>query len=68
MDLETDPPEATIEACLDYSGYQLVHREDDSPVPDAEPVGRVTVVAEAVNGPDQRWYLLTHTPHWDDEC
>jgi hypothetical protein len=68
MDPDATPPIATIESCLDYSDYLLVHREDDSPVPDAETTGRVSVTAEAVNGTDDRWYIATSTAHWDEPC
>jgi hypothetical protein len=68
LDPEATPPIATIESCLDYSDYILVHREDDSPVPDAGTTGRVSVTAEAVTGTDARWYIATSTAHWDEPC
>ncbi|HEY8472097.1 MAG TPA: hypothetical protein VIL37_05610 [Natronosporangium sp.] len=69
IDPEAEPPKATVESCLDYSNYQLVYREDDSPVEEAEEVGRVTITAELVQDvTDGRWYVLTNTPHWDEAC
>lgn len=69
-DIDTDPAStlATIESCLDYADYRLVHREDDTPVPDLDPVGRVTVRAEALRADDDHWYIVANTAHWDEPC
>lgn len=68
VDLDDIPPRATIESCVDYTDYELVHREDGSAVDDEEPLGRYQVTAEALYGKDERWYITTNTAHWDEPC
>ncbi len=68
VDLEAEPPVAVIEACLDYSNYLLVHREDDSRVPGVEPPGRHPVTNQAVLGTDGFWYIATSETHWTESC
>jgi hypothetical protein len=68
LDPDASPPEAIITACLDRSGYELVHREDGTPVQDAEVVGRYAVTATAWRGDDGRWYIAKTDEHWDQTC
>lgn len=68
LDLEAEPPEATIESCLDDSNYQLVRREGSSPVENTEPGGRYTVTSTASPDADGRWYVVQSTAHWDEPC
>lgn len=68
VDLDGTPPAASVESCVDYSGYQLVHRADDTPVPDAEPRGRVPSTAELIRANDDRWYISANTADWDHTC
>lgn len=68
IDLDAVPPTATIESCVDYANYQLVYREDDSPVPDAEPQGQHPETWQAILGTDDRWYIATGTTDWDETC
>jgi hypothetical protein len=68
IDQDADPPTATIESCVDYANYQLVYREDDSPVPDTEPLGRHPETWQAIRGTDDRWYIATGTTDWDETC
>jgi hypothetical protein len=68
LDPEATPPEASITACLDRSDYQLVNREDNSPVPDAVHIERYTVTATAWSGEDGRWFIAETEEHWDQTC
>jgi hypothetical protein len=68
IDRDALPSLATIESCLDYTNYQLVNREDDTPVPGAEPLGRHPVTSQAVYGTDNRWYIATSSTDWDATC
>jgi hypothetical protein len=68
LDPEATPPEATIRACLDRSGYRLVNREDNSPVPDAVHVEHYLVTATAWSDPDGRWFIAETEEHWDQTC
>jgi hypothetical protein len=68
IDQAADPPTATVESCVDYANYQLVNREDDSPVPDSEPLGRHPETWQAIHGTDGRWYIATGTTDWDETC
>ncbi|QSB15736.1 hypothetical protein JQS43_05190 [Natronosporangium hydrolyticum] len=69
---ELDPPdlptEATIDFCIDYSGYDLVNREDDSPAGDGDPLGRYPVTALFLLGTDDNWYVVGQSTDWDEEC
>lgn len=69
LELDAEPPVATIEACLDDTDYRLVYREDGSPVPDTEPGGRYSVTSTASRGSDDdRWYIVQSVAHWDEPC
>lgn len=68
LDLEAAPPEATVSSCLDDSEYRLVSRDDDEPVPDAEPGGRYTVTSTAWIGDDDQWYIVDTEEHWNEPC
>lgn len=68
LDLEADPPEATIESCLDDSGYRLVRREDGAPVERTEPGGRYSVTSTASTDATGRWFLVQSIAHWDEPC
>jgi predicted small lipoprotein YifL len=68
VDQDAEPPEATIESCLDDTNYQLVHRGDGSVVPEAEPGGRYRVTSTALLGNDDRWYIVASTAHWEESC
>jgi hypothetical protein len=68
LDTEADPPQATIESCLDDSTYQLVRREDGSPVENTEPGGTYSVTSTASTDADGRWYVVQSTAHWDEPC
>lgn len=66
--MDAEPPSATVESCVDYADYRLVHREGDSPVPGAGPLGRHPETWQAVYGTDHRWYLATGRTDWDRTC
>lgn len=68
IDMDAEPPLAVIDACVDYSSYHLVHREDDSPVSETEPAGRHPVISQAVLATDDHWYIATSEAHWDESC
>jgi hypothetical protein len=68
IDTDATPPTATIESCVDYTTYQLVYREDDSPVPDVEPQARHPGTWQAILGTDDNWYIATGTTDWDGTC
>ncbi|MPZ25992.1 MAG: hypothetical protein GEV12_05965 [Micromonosporaceae bacterium] len=68
LDLTTTPPEAIIESCLDSTNYRLVRREDNTPVPEAEPGRRYLVISKALQNTDDRWYIVETQAEWETEC
>lgn len=68
LDLEAEPPQATIESCLDDSDYRLVRRADGSPVENTEPGGRYSVTSTASPDAAGRWYVVQSIAHWDEPC
>jgi hypothetical protein len=68
LDQSAEPPEATVQSCLDDTDYQLVNRADGSPVPDTQPGGRYRVTSTALLGTDDRWYIVASTAHWEESC
>lgn len=68
LDMSTTPPEAVIESCLDSTNYRLVRREDNTPVPDAEPGRRYLVISKALLNTDDRWYIVETQAEWETEC
>lgn len=68
LDMDATPPEAVIESCLDSTNYRLVRREDNAPVPEAEPGRRYLVVSKALQNTDNRWYIVETQAEWETEC
>jgi FlaG/FlaF family flagellin (archaellin) len=68
-DLGGSPPTVTIEACVDYSDYQLVYKADRSPVPGSSlKVPRYRTTAKVTLFVDGRWLVAGDNPHRDVPC
>jgi hypothetical protein len=68
IDLDADPPTATISACMDATNYHLVYREDNSPVPGVSARGRYKAEATAMMNSDGRWLIVASVAHLDQSC
>lgn len=68
IDMDADPPTATISACIDATDYHLVYREDNSPVPGAATGMRYKAEAIATMNTDGRWLIAASAAHRDQAC
>lgn len=68
IDMDADPPAARISACMDATDYQLVYREDNSPVPGASAGRRYMAEAIAMMNTDGRWLITASVAHTDQPC
>ncbi|MBX6749191.1 MAG: hypothetical protein IRY85_05870 [Micromonosporaceae bacterium] len=68
IDLDAEPPTATISACIDATDYRLVYREDNSPVPGAGPWRRYMAEAIATMNTDGRWLIVANAAQMDQPC
>lgn len=68
IDLDAEPPTATISACMDATDYRLVYREDDTPVPGTNEVRRYMAAATATMSTDGRWLITASVAYADQPC
>jgi hypothetical protein len=68
VDLDADPPTATISACMDATDYRLVYRENDSPVPGASAGRRYMAEATATMSTDGRWLIIAAVARTEQPC
>jgi hypothetical protein len=65
--LDTVPATASIQDCLDGTGYRLVYTKDKSVVPGSTS-GRYLATATATRYPDGRWLISAGSAHPDQPC
>lgn len=65
--LDTVPATASIQDCLDGTGYRLVYTKDKSVVPGSTS-GRYLATATATRYSDGRWLISAGTAHQDQPC
>jgi hypothetical protein len=68
IDLQSNPPVATISACMDATNYRLVNRTDNSPVPGASAGRRYMATASAAMNTNGRWLITGTAAHTDQSC
>ena len=68
IDLDADPPTATISTCMDATNYRLVYGADDSPVPGASAGRRYRAEATAMMNTDGRWLIIATVARTDQPC
>lgn len=68
INLNADPPTATISACMDAMSYRLVYRKDNSPVPGASAGRRYMAAATATKNSGGRWLITSAIAHTDKSC
>ncbi|WP_121162266.1 hypothetical protein [Micromonospora pisi] len=65
--LDAVPATASIQDCLDGTGYRLVYIKDKSVVPGSAS-GRYLATATATRYPDGRWLISAGSAHRDQPC
>lgn len=68
IDLASQPPVASISACLDATNYRLVFRTDNSPVPGTSTGRRYMAGATASMSSNGRWLIIGTIAHADQTC
>jgi hypothetical protein len=67
VSLDTVPATVSIQDCLDATGYRLVYRKDNSPVPGSAN-GRYLATATATRYADGRWLISAGAAYEDQPC